>query len=134
MIKKLLRWVFKSELNRLYDEAKDMITLAEKAKESAQRRNYTTLEKIEIDTESYYRQLKNIWESPAFQYERLNVMGAVSGKLIEGKQDCAVTIQGMFKGIDLVVSAIQAGAIKYQQIQDEKNAKIQNQGTQTEAD
>jgi len=131
MIKRFLRWFFKAELSKHYNE---MIELAEKAKESAQRRNYTTLEKIEIDTEAYYRQLKNIWESPAFQYERLNVMGAVSMKLIEGKQDCAVTIQGMFKGIDLVVSAIQAGAIKYQQIQDEKNAKIQNQGTQTEAD
>lgn len=131
MLRKIFRWFFKKEYDALavsLANAEKMITDANNTRVIAARRNFTTLEKCEIDSEHYIRTLKDVWETPAFQYELFSVKALIEGKLIESKSDSAVTIQGMFKGIDLLASAIQVNQQKWYQIQENKNAKIQYQG------
>lgn len=131
MLRKLIRWAFSDHLKALESEVMEKYSTglkqAEEVINTATRRNFTCLEKCEVDSNQYLKVCKDIWETQAFQWELLNVKNVLTGSLIKETPEKAATIQGMFKGVDVVASAFQARALKYYQLQEEQNAKAEIQ-------
>jgi hypothetical protein len=143
MLRKLVSWLFKARLKKY--EAEIVLKLDEKIKRAtelieqanieklkAERRNFTVLERCEVDSEHFLRTLKEVSENLHFQYELFIIKSKIESLIIDGKNEAAILGQGMLKGLDLLANSLQTAALKYKAIQDEKNAKVQSKGSQEE--
>jgi len=137
MLRKLIRWAYKSHLKELEAQVlakyEEKLRQAEEVINTASRRNFTCLENCDVDSVQYLKVCKDIWETPTFQWELLNVKNVLTDSLIKGTPEKATIIQGMFKGVDVLAAAFQGKAAKYYQLQEEKNAKAEIQYQRSEA-
>ena len=130
MLRKLIRWAYKSHLKELEAQVlakyEEKLRQAEEAINTASRRNFTCLENCDVDSVQYLKVCKDIWETPTFQWELLNVKNVLTDSLIKGTPEKATIIQGMFKGVDVLAAAFQGKAARYYQLQEEKKCQSRN--------